>query len=275
MMDLFYHMPLTAKECIYWLSLFVLSTLTYVTLIVIYRLYFSPLAKFPGPRLAAATGLYEAYFQIVKGGTFTWQVDRLHEEYGPIIRIKPSELHIKDPDYYNTVYGGPGKHRNKDPWFSYITYPHSLFSTTSYDLHRERRKVLGQFFKKYAIARLEPVIQANTESLCWHLTKALLNSAPLEAHALFESFACDTISQYAFGQQDGFHYLNSPIVSDTWKLQITSLFDFCQLNRHFSFLGPVARIFPAIATKVCPTYRYVRDFERVSRDIFPNVRTQH
>jgi hypothetical protein len=50
--------------------------------IVVYRLCFHPLAKFPGPRLAAATQFYEIYFDIVKKGSIIWEIERMHEKYG-------------------------------------------------------------------------------------------------------------------------------------------------------------------------------------------------
>jgi hypothetical protein len=48
----------------------------------IYRLYLSPIAKFPGPRLAALSFWYEFYFDVIKGGQYTWEIGRMHDIYG-------------------------------------------------------------------------------------------------------------------------------------------------------------------------------------------------
>lgn len=58
--------------------------ISYAAILVIYRLRFSPLADFPGPRMAACTQWYEAYYDLVAdgGAMFTFHIQKLHEQYG-------------------------------------------------------------------------------------------------------------------------------------------------------------------------------------------------
>lgn len=49
---------------------------------VVYRLYFSPIAKIPGPKLAALTFWYQFYYDVVKRGQYTWKIEDLHRQYG-------------------------------------------------------------------------------------------------------------------------------------------------------------------------------------------------
>ena len=103
------------------------SCLAWVITGAAYRLIFSPIAKFPGPKLAALTSWYEFYYDYFQRGRFTWKIKELHTQYGqsplgraillfipitseckaltrranlgPVIRINPRELSIDDPDF--------------------------------------------------------------------------------------------------------------------------------------------------------------------------------
>lgn len=56
--------------------------LLYVVCGATYRLYLSPLAKFPGRKLAALTLWYEFYHDYFRRGQYTWEISDMHEKYG-------------------------------------------------------------------------------------------------------------------------------------------------------------------------------------------------
>jgi hypothetical protein len=85
----------------------------------IYNLYLSPISNIPGPKLAAATGWYEFYHDIITYGKYVFTVYDMHKEYGPIVRISPYEVHISDPDFYDTLYASSNTNR-KDRWSWYV-----------------------------------------------------------------------------------------------------------------------------------------------------------
>ena len=54
----------------------------YVIGLYVYRIYFDPLSKIPGPKLAAASLWYEFYYDVIKEGRYTWKIWELHDKYG-------------------------------------------------------------------------------------------------------------------------------------------------------------------------------------------------
>ena len=58
------------------------ALLLYLGWLVVWRLYLSPLASFPGPKLAALSRWYEAYYEIICKGKFSRKIDELHDCYG-------------------------------------------------------------------------------------------------------------------------------------------------------------------------------------------------
>ena len=59
----------------------------YCVALVIYRLYFHPLAKFPGPKIAAATFLYEIAWDYFGHGAYLFKCERMHKKYGALCVI--------------------------------------------------------------------------------------------------------------------------------------------------------------------------------------------
>jgi hypothetical protein len=51
------------------------------------RLRHHPLQSYPGPKLAAFTGWYKAYYEVIKGGELVDLLEKLHARYGASPRI--------------------------------------------------------------------------------------------------------------------------------------------------------------------------------------------
>lgn len=58
------------------------SLLSYALIRVIYNFYFHPLSRFPGPRGAACTKWWLAYWELGRGVSLSTLREELHKKYG-------------------------------------------------------------------------------------------------------------------------------------------------------------------------------------------------
>lgn len=63
----------------------VLVVVAQIAYVAAYRVYLSPLAKVPGPKLAALTHLYEFYYDAIHLGKYAFKIDDLHQQYGMLL----------------------------------------------------------------------------------------------------------------------------------------------------------------------------------------------
>jgi hypothetical protein len=67
-------------------ALLIVTYIGYQTCKMLYRITLRPLAKLPGPKLAAATK-YEFYFHGIRGGSYVYEISKMHDEYGRCIPV--------------------------------------------------------------------------------------------------------------------------------------------------------------------------------------------
>ncbi|KAI1403068.1 cytochrome P450 [Hypoxylon fuscum] len=166
---------------------------------------FHPLSRIPGPKLAAATYLPEFWYDAVKFGRYTNEIKRMHEIYGPIVRINPHEVHCNDAQFIDEIYAVGGRKRDK-PFHqvSGSSMENSAFATPDHDHHRLRRTPLAKFFSRNQIARLEPQIQLLVQRLCDKLLAQVGKNEPINTQMAYSCFTSDAISDYCFGESFGF-----------------------------------------------------------------------
>ncbi|KAH9238577.1 hypothetical protein K456DRAFT_1826866 [Colletotrichum gloeosporioides 23] len=75
----------------------------YATIRGIYLLWFHPLAKYPGPRIAAISNLWYIYAWL--SGRYPWIIEQQFQIYGDVVRIAPNDLVFRTPQAYKDIYG--------------------------------------------------------------------------------------------------------------------------------------------------------------------------
>lgn len=175
------------------------SWIVWYAIAVIHRLFFHPLAKVPGPRLAAATLFYQTWYCFVGGSRFYIKIEKLHEQYGPVIRIGPDEVHLSDPDNYDKINRVGTKFSKDGTFYGAFGNPNSSFTTPSNELHRLRRGGLNSFFSRKVVLQLEDIVHQKTELLAALVSKALETGGEVDMHHGLRAVSTDVVTDYAFG----------------------------------------------------------------------------
>ena len=218
---------------------------------IVYRLYFSPLARFPGPKLAALTTWYEIYFDVVDGPRFPWVVEELHPQYGnrtpclylsasltsnigPIMRTGPNEIHINDPEYASTHFSSREKRDKHENHKWMLGIPMSSIFTVDHDLHKVRRSALTSMFSKRSITAFEPILRQFIRKMCSRLEEFKNQHEVVDLRLLFTCLATDVITEYSLGECK--NLLSTPDLSPQWR----ATFNTWLLNSHiFKHFPPV------------------------------------
>jgi cytochrome P450 len=114
---------------------------------------------------------------------------------GDIVRIGPNELHINDPEWFDTLYSNSAK-LDKDPFFyGLMAIETSVFSTTPYHEHRSKRSIINPFFSKANVDRSEPLLRKVLLNMIGVLDQA---EGPVQLKYAFKSYAIDVVSEFCF-----------------------------------------------------------------------------
>ncbi|KAK3491096.1 cytochrome P450 [Neurospora hispaniola] len=212
----------TLSPCPRTAALVVITTwLLYVIGLAVYRLYFHPLARFPGRKMAAVTTWYEFYYDFRYGGKYLFEIEKMHKEFGPIVRINPHELSIHDPEYYNELYVGSSKRRtNFWPLFQGCTDDTDVnhFMTIDHDLHRQRRKPFDPFFSRMAInTRYWPMLAEKAVFLESRIREYKGQGKAVRLDRAFSAFSADCIERICTDDlEPGDGFLDQPDFGPEW-----------------------------------------------------------
>lgn len=218
------------------------TVLLYTIGLGLYRLTLHPLARFPGSKLSAFTGWYEAYVDFLGGprNTFAYEIQRMHDRYGPIVRINPHELHVSDHSFFDTLYAGGGSKRDKYPPSANVQgAPDAVFGTVGHDAHRKRRGAISSFFSKKSVSSNEPLINEKIELMCDFFESAMHKGEIINIRVPLLAYATDFYCAHALGDSGDMNLLKDMGKAQVWRHSIVGLLHLTPIVRQFSWIVPV------------------------------------
>ncbi|KAJ3519244.1 hypothetical protein NM208_g14199 [Fusarium decemcellulare] len=167
--------------------------------LVVWRLFFHPLAGFPGPKLYASSYLPFLVQNMLKG-TLVKDVLALHDKYGPILRISPNRLSIDGSIGWSEIYARRADQPEFDKTVDFFGTPErvGLLNSLRED-HRRQRRLISHAFSKAALKEQESYIQHYLDLLMTRLGENAAAGRPMDVTRWFNFFTFDLIGELAFG----------------------------------------------------------------------------
>ena len=184
-----------------WAVLLFVS-LVHITTTCIYRRYFHPLSKIPGPFLPAVTKLYQSYFNC----RYYLEIERLHQQYGPVVRITPEEVHVATgAEEYEKIYHVGSKYAKSPNFYNALCVPHSSVGTESNDVHRIKRAAMNPIFSRQKVLEVESIVQDKVAKVISRLENSTKHTrigdeSGVDLHHAFRAVSVDVASEFAFGR---------------------------------------------------------------------------
>ncbi|KAI1258794.1 cytochrome P450 [Xylariaceae sp. FL1019] len=170
-----------------------------------YQLSLHPLAKYPGPLLAACTDWYTVYW--IASGDRHLELHRQHKRHGKYVRYGPSRLSI------NSAVGSKDLHRANANTFKssvYGSFKHFFgaemsLTTVDHKIHAFRRRVNAIALNHSAIAGFEARVKPHVDFLINTITQSCLSeesswSSPQNMAHVLAYCVADIMGDMTFSQ---------------------------------------------------------------------------
>ncbi|XPT03176.1 hypothetical protein M3J09_012277 [Ascochyta lentis] len=142
---------------------------------IIYRLFFHPLASYPGPFLARCTSWYAAYQSYT--GNIHLDIEWCHEKYGDVVRYRPNGLLVNTIEGLQDAYINPTKTQKSEGYFSFRgDGAISILNAITKEEHAPRRRILSRAFSVAALQKYEPMVIKTAKAFCDSLLEPTTDS---------------------------------------------------------------------------------------------------
>ncbi|KAL8719182.1 MAG: hypothetical protein Q9225_003783 [Loekoesia sp. 1 TL-2023] len=169
-----------------------------------YDRYLHPLARFPGPKLYAASYIPVALAQL--RGNFHHFAQAAHQRYGAVVRISPSKLSFASAAAWTGIYarreGKSPLPRDRISFNDMLIDPDTVAMADDQN-HARLRRAMNPAFAPRALAVQKPILQKNVDLFLDQLQCRSLQRSPVDLRLCYSYVTSDTIGDLAFGESIG------------------------------------------------------------------------
>lgn len=122
---------------------------------------------------------------------------------GPVIRIGVNDLHINDPEFYQSITKPASKFLKDPDYYSGVGFPHAILGMIDPIEHRIRKQVLAPAFSASQVQEFASRIEDKVVDMCNTFEEHTIALKPVNIAAAFKAFALDVISELVIGQEFG------------------------------------------------------------------------
>ncbi|KAF1962028.1 cytochrome P450 4A10 [Byssothecium circinans] len=163
----------------------------------IYRIFLHPISHIPGPLLPKTTSLWLHYHAYI--GDEASAIHKLHQTYGPLVRVSPNEVDISDADAIQPIYISKGGFPKAACYGNFDIDGHqTIFSTTENEHRAPRAKAVVPLFSTKSIRENLSKIYACVDRFVERLSEEKVMGRPVNVLNLTRSLAVDVVSTHLF-----------------------------------------------------------------------------
>ncbi|KAJ7577378.1 cytochrome P450 [Mycena floridula] len=169
-----------------------------------------PLARYPGPRLAILSKWWMMHCILIKGGRHK-EFQRLHQIYGPWLRIGPNEISVNLPSAIPSIYNN--KLGRSNFYQSAPAKGEALITIVDRRRHHERRQV-APFLDTSFLSLYGNHAKIRANQLISHLAHEATNSGEVNVEHWINLFFMDLMGDMGFG--GGFETMKAGEDQEGW-----------------------------------------------------------
>jgi hypothetical protein len=178
-------------------SLLIIINCLLFTARCIYGIYLHPISHIPGPLLAKISSLWLYYHSYI--GDEASVIHALHDVFGDLVRVSPSQIDIADADAIQGIYISGGGFPKPPCYANFDIDGHpTIFSTTSASDRSPRARAVVAMFSTTAIRANSAALYGCVDRMIARLEVEAATGHAVNVLNLTRALAIDTVSTHLF-----------------------------------------------------------------------------